>query len=101
MVGRKKHGVGGVRGDPLGRFPQAPEVCICRSAAVTPAGVGIRAAVYPGHWRRLWPSGEGAVGDLCAGYIRGTGEVSTGARVHLPASETGRIGPYKPNSDGP
>ena len=39
MVGRKNHSVGGVHGDPCRDFPQAPAVCICRTAEVTPAGL--------------------------------------------------------------
>ena len=101
MLGRQNHGVGGVRGDPCRGFPQAPAVCIGSTAEVTPAGVDIRAVGYPGHRRRLRPGGEGAEGDLRAGIVRGTGWRRTRDRVHLPASQTGGIGPSWPNPDGP
>ena len=47
MDGQEIHGMGGVRGDPRRGLPKAPEVRICRTAEVTPAGVGIYAAGYP------------------------------------------------------
>ena len=93
--------MGGVHGDPHRFFLQAPAVRICWTSEVTPAGVGIRAKGYPGHRRRLRPGGEGAVGDLPARFVQGTGGGSSGERGRPPASKTGGIKPSRPKSNVP
>ena len=52
---RESRGIGGFRGDPSAGFPQAPEFCLCWTAEVAPAGVGIRTEGHPWHRRRLRP----------------------------------------------
>ena len=47
LAGQEIRGMGGVRGDPRGVFPQAPAVHLCRTAGVTTAGVDICEADHP------------------------------------------------------
>ena len=49
LAGRESRGMSGVRGNPSGGILQAPAVCLCRTAEVTLAGVGIPAADHPLH----------------------------------------------------
>ena len=77
----------GIEGSEMGRVgentiagrPQGPEVCLCRTADITPIGVGICAAGHPQHWGRLRPIGTSAEGHinscpLPGPWISNTGE---------------------------
>ena len=87
-------GVDRVREKSVGGRPQAPTVRLCRTALVTPVGMGNIAAGHPQHQGRLQPGGTGPAGRLHSIPIPGPGRGNTKERGHIPTCETS--GPVPP-----
>ena len=70
-------------------LPQAPAVCICRTAEVNPPEVFISAAGDPRHQQRLQPGVEGAERDLLANVVQGTDGIPERGVTSLPVKKVG------------